>query len=168
MKLAHPHRNLPAAMRSWSSVEWETPTGLFASLNSEFNFELDPCCTVENNKCVRFYTAKENGLSESWGNYRVYMNPPYGRRIGHWMHKARVSAEAGALVVCLVPARTDTAWWHEEVIGYASELRWIRGRIGFGREDGKRSRAPFPSVVVVYNPGAAPQQTRCESIKAGL
>ena len=93
---------------------WGTPQYFFEKLNDEFNFTLDPCATPENAKCEKFYTKDDDGLSRSWDGERVFMNPPYGREISHWMKKA---SESKALVVCLVPSRTDTKWWHEYVIG---------------------------------------------------
>lgn len=130
---------------SSNTVEWETPRHLFDELNRGFRFTLDPCCTHENAKCKTHFTKSENGLLKDWGKNNVFMNPPYGREIIHWMHKAYESAKAGALVVCLVPARTDTAWWHD----YATkgEILFIRGRLKFG---GHKSSAPFPSAVVVF------------------
>ena len=89
---------------------WETPRDLFDKLNEEFNFELDVCATPENAKCKKYYSPEEDGLKEEWKGL-CWMNPPYGREIGKWMKKAYESAVAGATVVCLVPARTDTAWW---------------------------------------------------------
>jgi len=89
---------------------WETPRDLFDKLNEEFNFELDVCATPENAKCKKYYSPEEDGLKEEWKGL-CWMNPPYGREIGKWIKKAYESALAGATVVCLVPARTDTAWW---------------------------------------------------------
>lgn len=120
-----------------------TPQEFFNRLNDEFNFTVDVCATPENAKCNRYYTKQDDGLSHDWvGN--VWMNPPYGREIGLWMEKANKAAKSGATVVCLVPARTDTAWWHEHVIKH--EVRFIKGRLKFG---GAKNSAPFPSAVVV-------------------
>ncbi|MGE3806212.1 MAG: DNA N-6-adenine-methyltransferase [Gemmataceae bacterium] len=128
-----------------TSPEWPTPAPLFADLDAEFRFDLDPCCTAESAKCERHFTAADDGLAQPWQG-RVFMNPPYGRAIGDWMRKAWESSQTTAeLVVCLVPARTDTGWWHE----WASrgEVRFLRGRVKFG--DAK-SGAPFPSAIVVF------------------
>ncbi len=92
--------------------EWATPQFLFDALNAEFGFTLDPCANSGNAKCKRFYTKTEDGLSQDWTDEIVFMNPPYGRALGNWMRKAFESSLNGALVVCLVPARTDTNWWH--------------------------------------------------------
>lgn len=120
-----------------------TPQDFFDKLNAEFGFEIDVCATPDNAKCARFFTKAENGLAQNWRGV-CWMNPPYGREIGAWMAKAHESARGGATVVCLVPARTDTRWWHEYAIKH--EIRFIRGRLKFG--DAKNS-APFPSAVVV-------------------
>jgi len=128
--------------------DWATPQPLFDALNAEFGFTLDPCALPHNAKCAKFYTPEDDGLAQDWSGERVFMNPPYGRAIKDWMRKAYESAQGGALVVCLVPARTDTAWWHD----YAArgEVRFIRGRVKFG--DGKQG-APFPSALVIFNGG---------------
>lgn len=128
----------------WSSakIEWPTPQDLFDRLNAEFSFTLDVCATSENAKCVRFFTAIADGLAQNWTGV-AWMNPPYGRAIGLWMKKASEAARAGATVVCLVPARTDTAWWHDFAVGH--EIRFLRDRVKFnGVKD-----APFPSAIVV-------------------
>jgi len=133
-------------LRSSATPEWPTPAALFRALDYEFHFDLDPCATHDNHKCSRYFTKDDDGLLREWTG-RVFCNPPYGRRIGEWVSKARISAETTAdLVVCLLPARTDTAWFHEDILGVA-EIRFLRGRQYFG--DGK-GRAPFPSMVVIF------------------
>ncbi len=129
------------------TCEWATPQWLFDALNREFGFTLDPCATAQNAKCRRYFTVVEDGLKRSWAGEVVFMNPPYGSVIGKWMEKAWVSAREGATVVCLVPARTDTGWWHR--FAMRGEVRLLRGRLKFG--DSKNS-APFPSAVVVFRP----------------
>lgn len=130
---------------SSSTPEWSTPLDLFAALDREFDFTLDPCATPENTTCDNYYTLADDGLSQTWTG-RVFMNPPYGRVIGKWMRKACESAFSTAeLVVCLVPARTDTAWWHDYAM--RGEIRFIRGRLRFGAA---KWSAPFPSAVVVF------------------
>lgn len=126
--------------------EWETPFSLFKILNKEFNFTLDPCATRQNAKCKRFYTKEVDGLSMSWKGETVFMNPPYGKPIGFWIRKAFEESRCGATVVCLIPARTDTAYWHDYVMK-ADEIRLIRGRLKFGKA---RNSAPFPSAIVVF------------------
>ena len=126
---------------------WSTPQAFFDRLNFIYQFTLDPCANKENAKCSNYFTTEDDGLSQSWGGHRVFMNPPYGREIKNWMKKAYEESLNGALVVCLVPSRTDTAWWHD----YAMEgrIEFLRGRLKFG--DAANS-APFPSAVVVFEP----------------
>lgn len=126
------------------SVEWATPQDFFDKLNDEFNFDCDVCATHENTKCKRYYTKDDNGLSQKWEGIN-WMNPPYGREIGLWMRKAYRSSLEGATVVCLVPARTDTAWWHDYAM--KGDIRFLRGRLKFG---GHKNSAPFPCAVVIF------------------
>ena len=144
---------------SSKSNEWETPSEIFEALKSEFGFTLDPCCTEDNAKCAKFFTVKENGLQQDWSKETVFMNPPYGREIGKWVKKAYHEAQKGAVVVCLIPSRTDTGWWHRYCM--KGEIRFIKGRLKFinkslpsYRPDGdfKISSAPFPSAIVVFRP----------------
>lgn len=134
---------------SSKSDEWATPQDFFDALNCSFNFQLDVCATQENAKCQRFFTRADDGLKQEWSGV-CWMNPPYGRGIGDWMRKAYESAQSGATVVCLVPARTDTRWWHE----YAKkgEVYFVPGRLKFG---GHRHNAPFPCAVVTFRPNVA-------------
>jgi phage N-6-adenine-methyltransferase len=128
------------------SSEWTTPKWLFDALNRVFGFTLDPCSTHENAKCERHFTIDEDGLDQDWGHEVVFMNPPYGREIGLWMQKAFEAAETGACVVCLVPARTDTQWWHE--FATRGKIGLFRGRLKFGTA---KNSAPFPSALVIFN-----------------
>lgn len=121
--------------------EWSTPKELFDELNKEFHFTLDPCATKENAKCKKFFTKEDDGLSRNWKGYRVFMNPPYGREIGKWIKK--ISEEGG---VALLPARTDTKWFHDYILGKA-EIRFLKGRLKFG---GSKNSAPFPSIICVF------------------
>ena len=129
------------------SNEWETPSELFNKLDREFHFTLDPCCTHQNAKCERYFVIAENGLAQDWSNDVVFMNPPYGREIGKWVEKAYNESLNGAIVVCLIPARTDTAYWHKYIFNKASEIRFLEGRVKFV---GGKFTAPFPSAVVIY------------------
>lgn len=124
--------------------EWSTPHDFYSQLDAEFKFTLDPCATDENHKCDKYYTIKQNGLERTWDNEIVFCNPPYGREIKHWVKKA--SEAKGGIVVMLIPARTDTQYFHDYIYGKA-EVRFIRGRLKFG--DSKNS-APFPSMVVIF------------------
>lgn len=130
------------------SEEWYTPQPFFDKLNEEFHFTLDPCATKENTKCAKFFTKEQDGLTKSWANEIVFMNPPYGRDIKYWMEKAYKESLGGAVVVCLIHARTDTRWFWDWVIDKAKEIRFIKGRIRFG---GLPNSSPFPSLVVVYD-----------------
>ena len=137
---------LNAGMMSSTTDEWATPQDFFDGLNKEFCFGLDVCATAENAKCDAYYTKKQNGLAQAWHKAAAvcWMNPPYGRQIGAWMKKAYEESQKGATVVCLVPARTDTAWWHDYAM--RGSVRFVRGRLKFGGAD----RAPFPSAVVIF------------------
>lgn len=126
-------------------MDWETPQFLFDGLDAEFGFELDVCATPETAKCKRFFTPADDALSQDWGGATCWMNPPYGRAIGDWMKKAYEASKAGATVVCLVPSRTDTNWWHR--YAYRGEVRFLRGRLKFV---GAAHGAPFPSAVIVF------------------
>jgi phage N-6-adenine-methyltransferase len=128
--------------------DWPTPQAFFNELNAEFDFTLDVCASASNAKCRRYFTRGVNALSQSWADERCSMNPPYGRGIEAWMKKAFESSLDGALVVCLVPARTDTVWWHTYA-AKATEMRFVRGRLRFGDA---QSCAPFPSAVLVFQP----------------
>ena len=139
---------------SSATDDWVTDPKVFAYLDSIFQFTLDPCASHDNHKCERYFTSAEDGLLQSWAGERVFMNPPYGAAIGDWMRKACLEARGGALVVCLLPARTDTAWWHEyakqgEVHLVRGRLKFVRGRLKFGTKD---SNAPFPSAIVIFYP----------------
>lgn len=127
--------------------EWATPQYLFDELDRDFNFTLDPCATEENAECDKYFTIEDDGLIQDWSNDIVFMNPPYGRYIKHWIKKAYESYLQGATVVCLIPARTDTTYWHDYIFGKSSDIRFLRGRVKFG--DSKNS-PPFPSAIVVY------------------
>ena len=132
---------------SSKSNEWATPQNLFDELNDEFNFTLDPCATDENAKCSKYFTIEDDGLNKDWSNDVVFMNPPYGREIKKWIKKAYEESLNGATVVCLIPARTDTTYWHDFIFGKANDIRFLKGRLKFGNS---KNSAPFPSAIVVY------------------
>lgn len=135
-----------AALFTSNSDEWETPSGIFNSLNDEFRFDLDPCSTEENHKCDEHYTLQDNGLEKNWGGRRVFCNPPYSR-IADWVRKCyEESKKPGTLCVMLIPARTDTKYFHDYIL-HRSEIRFIRGRLKFGES---KNSAPFPSMVVIF------------------
>jgi phage N-6-adenine-methyltransferase len=137
-------RRLPVYHRH-KSDEWETPQELFDELDREFHFTTDLAALPHNAKCARFFSPGDDALTRHWEGV-CWLNPPYGAKLRHWMKKAYDSAQAGAIVVCLLPARTDSRWWHDYVLPYA-EIRYIRGRVKF---NGVSNSAPFPSVIVVF------------------
>jgi len=126
---------------------WATPQEFFDRLNAVFRFDTDVCAVNDNAKCSRFFTPDDDGLRQNWTG-TCWMNPPYGREISGWVEKAYKSAkENGATVVCLLPARVDTRWWHDFCV--KGEVHFVRGRLKFGGCD---NSAPFPSAVVVFRP----------------
>lgn len=140
------------ALLSSKDMCWCTPQGFFDDLNREFHFILDAAATKKSAKCPMYYTPETDGLKNTWDlGGAVFCNPPYGREIGKWVHKAYIEAQKGVTVVMLIPARTDTAYFHD-FIKDCAEIRFIRGRLKFTDEDGNSSdSAPFTSMVVIYN-----------------
>lgn len=129
--------------------DWATPWTLFREWNVRFGpFDLDVCATAQNAKCKNFFSPEDDGLSQVWHGI-CWMNPPYGRALPRWISKAVAEVRTchASRVVCLLPARTDTAWWHSCVLPYAAEIHYLRGRIRF---EGAGSSAPFPSAVAVF------------------
>lgn len=128
--------------------DWATPSAFFKKLDDQFNFTLDPCASASNTTCARYFNKRMDGLKQDWyGN--VFMNPPYGRQIGKWLEKAVLEAQTHAnFVICLIPARTDTIWWHEHVMPNAKIIYFVKGRLKF---IGAENSAPFPSAVVWFN-----------------
>jgi phage N-6-adenine-methyltransferase len=130
-------------------MDWETPPSLFKSLDQEFHFTLDAAASEETAKCPRYYTLKDDGLAQDWGGETVFCNPPYGRQLAKWVEKASVeSRKPGTTVVLLIPARTDTRWFHG-FIHRQAEVRFLKGRIHFLVDGIQGNAAPFPSMVVV-------------------
>ena len=134
-------------MFSSKSGLWATPKDFFDELNKEFNFSLDPCATKDNAKCAKFYTKEEDGLTKDWRGNTVFCNPPYGRDIKKWVKKcSEEGKKEGTVVVMLIPARTDTTYFHEYIYNKA-EIRFIKGRLKFGNA---QNAAPFPSMLVIF------------------
>jgi site-specific DNA-methyltransferase (adenine-specific) len=125
---------------SSATDEWATPAEIVAKYGI---FDLDPCATSENAKAPRYFTREQDGLKQVWTG-RVWMNPPYGREIGKWVKKA---SECGCEVICLLPARTDTRWFHDYCLPFG-KIEFLRGRIKFGNSP---HPAPFPSMIVIFN-----------------
>lgn len=143
------------ALLSSKKMDYCTPGGFFRELDEEFHFTLDAAATEKSAKCAAFYTPETDGLHSPWniagGGGAVFCNPPYGREIGKWVRKAWEEAKSGTTIVLLIPARTDTSYFHDYILGRA-EIRWVRGRLRFEDEDGTvYPPVPFPSMVVVYN-----------------
>lgn len=136
------------ALYSSQRMDWETPNELYDALNKEFGFTLDPCANDINHKCNKYYTEFQDGLRQDWSHERVFCNPPYGRVIGKWVKKCYEEVYKGNcdLAVMLIPARTDTLWFHDYIYNIA-EIRFVKGRLKFG---GASQDAPFPSMVVIF------------------
>ena len=136
-------------MFSSKTDQWETPQDLFDKLNAEFRFTLDPCADENNHKCEKYYTKEIDGLAQCWKGERVFCNPPYGREIGSWVRKCYLHSEArNGMAVMLIPARTDTKWFHEYIYGKPNvEVRFLKGRLKFV---GACYNAPFPSMIVIF------------------
>lgn len=131
---------------------WATPPEVFDPLHAEFQFTLDVCATPENAKLPRYFTEEQNGLTRSWAGERVFMNPPYGKEVYAWTDKARYEVSRNKIIVVgLLPASTDLAWWHDDVVGHA-EVRYLRGRVRFLTGGPYRASGFFASVVVVWKP----------------
>ena len=136
------------ALFSSKKIDWETPNNIFKYWDDIYHFNLDVCAFPHNTKCKKFFTPEINGLNQVWTPHICWMNPPYGRVIKDWVEKAyKATLGEAETVVCLLPARTDTAWWHEFVIPHASEIRFLRGRVKFSNA---KAGAPFPSAIVVF------------------
>ena len=134
------------ALFTSNSDEWATPQAVFDELNKEFDFNLDPCATEKNAKTQRYYTATDDGLTKNWGGCKVFVNPPYSN-ISEWVKKAYYEGQKdNTLVVLLIPARTDTRYFHNYIL-HRSEIRFIKGRLRFS--DSKNA-APFPSMIVIF------------------
>jgi phage N-6-adenine-methyltransferase len=145
-----PGQRLNRGLFSSLTPEWPTPPGVFDALDSTYHFTLDACATPENAKCSRYFTSEQDALRQEWTG-SVWLNPPYGREIGLWLKKAVDSSKRGATVVCLVPSRTDTDWWHRWCM--QGNIFFVRGRLRFGDAD---NSAPFPSAIVVFEPAGTP------------
>ena len=137
--------------KSLESVIWGTPPEIFDPINKEFNFTLDVCAIEENSKCERFISPNENGLITEWKNEVCWCNPPYGNEVPKWCKKALKETKNGTTTVLLIPCKTNTNWWHDLVIPHA-EIRFLRGRVKFIRQNGEQSTQalPWSLAYVVY------------------
>ena len=128
--------------------DWTTPRAFFDELHAEFGFTLDAAASPHNALCPRYFTEESDGLAQDWRGEVVWCNPPYGRQIGKWIAKAAEEARGGATVVMLIPARPDTAAWHDHIFANPqATVRFVRGRLKFGEA---KESAPFPSAVVIF------------------
>lgn len=140
------------ALTSSAKHDWATPRPLFAALHREFQFTIDACAHAGNACLPRYWSEQDNALNQSWAGERAFMNPPFGYEIPRFVHKAWLEARSGAdIVVCLLPSRTDTRWWHDYVMT-ATEVRFIKGRLQFGGGTKTGHNAPFPCAIVVFDP----------------
>ena len=142
------HTAKPAVWHRRQSDEWATPRDRFDEWDREFGpFTLDVAATAENAMCEQYFTIQDDGLAREWTG-TVWCNPPYSS-VGRWVEKAYASSLTGTTVVCLVPARTDTRWWHQ--FAEKGEVRFIKGRLRFSEA---KSVAPFPSALLVFRPNS--------------
>ena len=142
-------------MVSSKTNEWATPQDLWDDLNDEFGFTLDVASTHENAKCEKHFTIADNGLAQDWSKDICWMNPPYGGQTGTWLRKAWEESKKGATTVCLIVSSTDRSYWHDFIFPYASQIRFLRGRVTFG--DAKTT-APFASAIVIFSPITDPKK----------
>jgi site-specific DNA-methyltransferase (adenine-specific) len=144
------NRTTQKVMFSSKSKVWETPQELYDYLSYDYKFTLDPCASANNTKCKKFYTEDDDGLTKSWEGETVFMNPPYGRDIKKWLKKAYTEGQKpNTVVVCLIPSRTDTKYWHDYCMK-AWKIHFIKGRLKFKNGTGSNNSAPFPSAVIVF------------------
>ena len=142
-----------AAFGSSKTPEWGTPQSFFDALDKTYHFNLDVAANCHNTKCQNFFSKDigGGGLNLPWVG-RCWMNPPYGREIGKWVKKAYEETKEGnaEFVVCLLPARTDTSWFHNYIWQKADFIP-LRGRLKFVDENGKQGDpALFPSMLVIF------------------
>ena len=133
-------------MMKGGSGEWSTPRWLFEEWNKKYKFTIDVCASIKNRKCDRYIDKKTDALFQKWIG-TIWMNPPYGRDVIKWVRKAYRTFESGHTVVCLLPASTDTKWFHEFCL--RGNVTFLRGRVKFG---GSKRTAPFPSMIVEFVP----------------
>jgi site-specific DNA-methyltransferase (adenine-specific) len=140
--------DMNSALFTSKSDEWSTPQDFYDRLNIQFGFTLDPCATKDNHKCDKYFTIEDDGLKQSWEGGTVFVNPPYSN-IAAWLEKAwkeTRNSKKQTCVVCLIPSRTDTKYWHQYVME-SDIIYFVKGRLKFG---GCKNSAPFPSSVVVF------------------
>jgi site-specific DNA-methyltransferase (adenine-specific) len=138
-------------MFSSKKDNWETPQDFFNKLDDEFNFSWDLAASSQNAKCEQYIDKSANSLSIDWSKLsgNLYLNPPYGREIKKWVKKASETSLKDNYLVMLIPARTDTSYWHDYIFGKA-EIKFLRGRLRFEIDGISGDSAPFPSAVIIY------------------
>ena len=145
--------SLNKALFTSNKDDWETPQSYFDEINQEFNFTLDAASSQGggNAKLPNFWSVDDDSLSQKWEG-RVFCNPPYGRELRRWVEKAYLESQKDycELVVLLIPARTDTSYWHDFIFNKADDIRFLRGRLKFEVSGKSRDAAPFPSALVVF------------------
>lgn len=145
------------------SERWRTPPEIWNPLHREFHFDLDACADAETKRVPRYLL---DALSaEAWPKGRVYINPPYGRKLEAFVRRAAAEAASGnTVIVALIPFRCRAAWWHECVIGHATEVRCIRKRVSFVKPNGSRGNytGSCDSCIVIWR-GANTDLTRITS-----
>ncbi len=147
-----------AGMMSAVRTDWATPQTLYRMLDREFHFQLDACASAATATCEQWFGA--DALSLDWAPV-TWCNPPYGRAVGGWVEKAHREAQRGNTVVMLLPARTDTQWFHDYCVRH--EIRFLRGRLNFDDKPNRLGHCPFPSMVVVFRPGRAGRAPSCDA-----
>lgn len=138
-------------MFSSKKDDWETPQQLFDKLDDEFNFSWDLAATKENSKCEQYIDKSDDSLSVNWSELvgNLWLNPPYGRQIKKWVKKASETDLKDSYLVMLIPARTDTSYWHDYIFGKA-EIKFLRGRLKFEINGVPKDAVPFPSALVIF------------------
>jgi phage N-6-adenine-methyltransferase len=137
---------------------WRTPPEVFEPLNAEFKFDLDAAADDSNFLADRYITEFQDALKVAdWAGKRIWLNPPYGRKLEPFVRRAADEADKGKTIVALIPFRCRAAWWHESVLGRASEVRCVRKRIRFVRPDVTRGKSvgACDSCIVVWRGGSA-------------
>ena len=141
-----------AGMMSSDRQDWATPPDFIRKVEKKIGrkFDLDVCAYDHTAKAPKWFTEKDDALTKEWSAPLCWMNPPYGRALPIWLKYAYdQSQKHNNTIICLVPARTDTAWFHD--IATKGTIVLLRGRINFEQEGEKAGSPAFPSMIVVFN-----------------
>jgi len=141
---------MPEVKQSWfnrDKTNYETPDNIFNPLNEKYHFTLDVAADNENHKCDNYYSQEDDGLNKDWGINICWMNPPFGRGLKKWVAKAHSESLKGATVVCLIPVRTNTNWWHDYCL--QADVEFIKGEVTFKGYD---RGLWMPFAIVVFSP----------------